>query len=106
MRLDRIERDEEVLVDVINCIDQPGLNNTFLACRTVDVSEYGMKVKTELDIPIKTKLGLRLDLASVLYRLEGEVRWCKDEDVHYIGLLLDEDSPDLIPWTRMFQIDF
>ncbi len=106
MRLDRIERDEEVLVDVINCIDQPELNDTSLACRTVDVSENGMKVKSELAIPIKTRLGLRLDLASVLYRLEGEVRWCKDEGTHYIGLRLDGDSPDLVPWTRMFQLDF
>jgi hypothetical protein len=106
MRLDRIEKSEEVLVDVINCISQPELNDTSLACKTVDVSENGMKVETQMEIPIKTKLGLRLDLASVLYRLEGEVRWCKNEEAHYIGLLIDEDSPDLIPWTRMFQIDF
>ena len=106
MRLDRIEKDEEVLVDVINCINQPELNDTSLACRTVDVSERGMMVQTDLDIPIKTRLGLRLDLASVLYRLEGEVRWCKDEGTHYVGLLIDNDSPDFIPWTRMFQLDF
>jgi hypothetical protein len=106
MRLDRIEKDEEVLVDVINCIDQPELNDTSLACRTVDFSESGMKVQTDLDIPIKTRLGLRLDLASVLYRLEGEVRWCKDEGTHYVGLLIDNESPDFIPWTRMFQLDF
>ena len=106
MRLDRIERDEEILVDVINCINQPELNDTSLACRTVDVSETGMKVLTDLDIPVNTRLGLRLDLASVLYRLEGEVKWCKDEGAHYVGLLLDDDSPDFIPWTRMFQLDF
>ena len=106
MRLDRIERDEEVLIDVINCINQPELNDTSVACRTVDLSESGMKVKTDLVIPVATILGLRLDLASELYRLEAEVRWCKDTDAHYIGLLLDDESPDFVPWTMMFQLDF
>jgi PilZ domain len=106
MRLDRIEREEEVLIDVINCVDQPELNDTSLACRTVDVSEGGMKVMSHLQIPLHTRLGLRLDLSSVLYRLEGEVRWTRKEGVHYVGLLLDDDSQDFVPWTRMFQLDF
>ena len=106
MRLDRIEREEDVLIDVINCMQNPELNDTSWACRTVDVSEGGMKVASELNIPVETVIGLRLDLASVLYRLEGEVRWCKDEDRHYVGLLLDQDCPDFINWTRMFQLGF
>ena len=106
MRLDRIEREENVLVDVIQCRRNPELNDTSLSCRTVDVSESGMKVESDLDIPVATVLGLRLDLSSVLYRLEGEVRWCQDEGKHYVGLLLDEDSPDYANWTRMFQLDF
>jgi len=106
MRLDRIEREEDVLVGVINCVGNPELNDTSFSCRTVDVSEGGMKVATDLDIPVETVLGLRLDLSSVLYRLEGEVRWCRNEEKHYVGLLLDEDSPDYVNWTRMFQLDF
>ncbi len=106
MRLDRIDREESVLVDVIQCTSQPELNDTSLACRTVDLSENGMKVESTLDIPVETVLGLRLDMASVLYRLEGEVRWCNTESKHYIGLLIDEQSPDYINWTRMFELDF
>ncbi len=105
MRLDRIERDEEVLVDIINCENQPELNATSLACRTIDVSENGMKVATELAIPVRTRLGLRLDLSSMVYRLEGEVRWSKDDGMKYIGLLLDTQSQDIICWNRMFQMD-
>jgi len=41
MRLDRIEREEEVLIDVISCDHQPDLNDTSFACQTVDVSEAG-----------------------------------------------------------------
>ena len=106
MRLDRIEREEEVLVDVINCVDQPELNDTSLTCKTVDVSEAGMLVVTDIEIPVNTRLGLRLDLSSVLYRLEGEVRWSRKEGSHLVGLLLDNDSQDYVPWTRMFQLDF
>jgi hypothetical protein len=57
MRLDRIEREEEVLIDVINCTHQPDLNDTSLACMTVDVSEVGMKVMTDIPIPVRYPSG-------------------------------------------------
>ena len=105
MRLDRIEREEEVLVDVIDCSQRPDLNHTSIACRTVDVSENGMKVNTELSIPVHTIVSLRLDLPSQLYRLKGEVRWARDEGRHYVGLMLDENSPDMIAWNQMFEVE-
>ena len=105
LRLDRIERSEEVLVDVIDCVDQPDLNATSLACRTVDVSETGIKMTAGMPIPVNTVMGLRLDLSSHLYRLEGEVRWIRDEGKHTMGLLLDEESPDIDEWAEMFHLD-
>ena len=106
MRLDRIERKEDVLIDVIECADQPELNDTSLACQTVDVSENGMKVSTRMPIPVNTVLSLRLDLSSHLYRLQGEVRWARDEGRHYVGLLLDRESQDIGEWDKMFELDF
>ena len=107
MRLDRIERDEEVLVDVIRCVNQPDLMDTALACRTVDVSENGLKMSAMMHIPVNTVLGLRLDLSSKLYRLQGEVRWVRDEGGHYVGLLLsDDESQDMSAWTQMFELDY
>ena len=106
MRLDRIEREEEVLVDVISCEMQPDLNDTAMACRTIDVSENGMCVSTDMDLPVNTVLGLRLDLPTQLYRLEGEVRWCRENEHFNIGLLLNEQSQDFGAWTKMFQLDF
>ena len=103
MRLDRIEKEEEVLVDVIHSSNAE-LVDTFLACRTVDVSENGMKVAMDMDVPLETRLGLRLDFTSELYRLEGEVRWI-NESGGFIGLQLDEESADYINWTRMFELD-
>lgn len=106
MRLDRIEQVDDVLIDVIRCQANPELVDTSLACQTVDVSEAGMKVSSSLGLPIETVLGLRLDLSSALYRLQGQVRWCTNEETHYVGLLLDESSPDYVSWTRRFQLDF
>lgn len=106
MRLDRIEKKEAVLVDVIRCAAKPHLNDTSMTCTTVDVSESGMKVSTGMAIPVATRLGLRLDVASHLYRLEGEVRWSRNEGRHYVGLLIDNESPDFVAWTRMFELDF
>lgn len=106
MRLDRIERDEEVLVDVISCLIQPELNDTALACRTVDVSEKGMRVTTAMAIPVDTFVSLRLDLPTALYRLEGRVRWTKEEDEFNIGLLLSDQSQDFSAWTKLFELDF
>ena len=106
MRLDRVEREEDVLVDIIQCTGNPELNDMSLSCRTVDVSEGGMKVYSDLDIPVETVLGLSLGFSSVLYRLEGEVRWCNTKGEHYVGVLIDEDSADYVNWTRIFQLDF
>jgi len=106
MRLDRIEREESVLVDIINCTADPALNDTHLSGRTVDVSETGMKVITGMLLPPETIVSLRLDIESTLYRLEGQVRWSrKDPDV-FSGLLLDEKSPDFDHWMEMFELDF
>lgn len=106
MRLDRIEREEEVLVDVISCMERPDLNDTAMACRTVDVSETGMCVMTDMEIPVDTVVGLRLDLPTALYRLEGRVRWSVEYERYNIGLLLSEQSQDFNSWTKMFQLDF
>ncbi|MDK1023480.1 MAG: PilZ domain-containing protein [Gammaproteobacteria bacterium] len=105
MRPERIEREEDVFVDVIQCQENPDLNQTSMSCRTLDVSQNGLKLVTGLLLPPATVLGLRLDLSSVLYRLEGEVRWCLDDHGCRAGLLLDRESPDFDAWIRMFEPD-
>lgn len=103
MRPSRIEHENDVFVDVIQCPENPELNQTSMSCRTLDVSEHGLKVSTAMLLPPATVLGLRLDLSSVLYRLEGEVRWCLDDDGCRAGLLLDQESPDFDAWVHMIE---
>jgi hypothetical protein len=105
MRPDRIDREEAVLVDIMSCDDDPDLQDIHLSGKTVDVSESGMKVTMSVKVPAKTHLGLRLDLNSDVFRLEGEVRWTRNEGEMMVGVLIDKDSPDYQKWIQMFEIE-
>ena len=106
MRLDRIEEHEEVLIDVIECIRRPELRATSMSGSTEDVSEGGVKMSSGMSLPVATRVGLRIGVASTLYRLEGEVRWAMKEGKHYLGVMLDETSQDFAAWSKRFQLDF
>lgn len=105
MRPDRIEKDEEVLVDIISCEKEPDLHDIHLSGRTMDVSEAGMKVTMTVSVPEQTKLGLRLDMDQKVFRLEGQVRWSKSDGEVTVGVLLDKDSPDYQKWLEIFELD-
>ena len=60
MRLDRIEREEPVLVDIINCMANPELNDTHLSGKTVDVSEVARitkETKKSYDVVVEQSLA-------------------------------------------------
>ncbi len=103
MRPDRIEKEESVLVDVIAC-ENPELLDTHLSGHTVDVSEGGMKVTMKVEVPNATRLGLRLDLDRQLFRLEGQVRWTRNDGEVSLGIKIDPDSPDYDQWMRLFEL--
>lgn len=104
MRLNRVEFDEQVLVDIISCDNQPELADTHLSCRTVDISTKGMQVVTDMELPVATRLGLFIDLSNSLFRLEGSVRWSRKNGRHFAGLELSPASPDLDDWSKMIQL--
>ena len=102
MRLDRIERREEVLVDVIECETQPDLRDAVFECYTVDISQSGIKISGAERIPVDAVLDLRLDCSSAKFRLQGRVRWSRGAHKHFIGLSLDDaKSPDMSAWAEM-----
>lgn len=106
MRPDRIEKEESVLVDVISSEGNPDLTDVHLSGKTVDISEMGMRVTLSISVPEKTRLGLRLELDSNVFRLEGQVRWTMNDGQPMLGVLLDKDSPDFAQWTKLFDINF
>lgn len=106
MRPDRIEKEESVLVDVISSESKPELNDVHLSGRTVDISEMGMRVDMTIEVPEKTRLGLRLEMDSTVFRLEGQVRWCMNDGQPTLGILLDKDSADYAEWTKLFELEY
>ncbi len=105
MRLDRIDKAESVLMNVISCVDDTGLEDTLISGITVNVSETGMQVSAGMCLPVATRVGLRLDFDAHLYRLEAEVRWTNDDSEQCAGLEIDPESPDYVAWTQMFELD-
>lgn len=106
MRPDRIEQEESVLVNVISSESNPELNDVHLSGTTVDISEMGMRVDMTIQVPEKTRLGLRLEMDSAVFRLEGQVRWSMNNGQPTLGILLDKESADYAEWARLFELDF
>lgn len=104
MRPDRVDKDEEILVDVMSCEDDPDLQDIHVSGRTVDVSESGMKVSMTISVPNKTHLGLRLNVDSKVFRLEGDVRWTKRDGKVFVGVELDPQSSDYQKWLQLFDL--
>ena len=57
-------------------------------------------------VTVGTVVGLRLDLEAQLYRLQGRVRWARDEGRHFLGVKIDQDSPDIGAWNQMFELEY
>lgn len=102
MRPDRVEKDESVLVDIL-ASSNPELLDTHLSGRTIDVSEAGMKVTMKVEVPSDSRLGLRLDVGEKVFRLEGQVRWSRNDGEISMGVKLDPSSPDYEMWERLFE---
>lgn len=103
MRADRIEKEESVLVDVIAC-ENPELLDTHLAGQTLDISEAGMKVTMKVEVPNTTRLGLRLEMDQKVFRLEGQVRWTRQDGEISMGIKLDPESADYAMWEQLFEL--
>jgi hypothetical protein len=105
MRLDRIETEETVLIDILSSPGRPELADTYIAGAAVDVSVQGLKISSDLEIPIGSALAMRLDIGVQLFRLEAVVQWSSKEDLYFCGIRLSEDSPDFIEWRALFESD-
>ncbi|MEM7365054.1 MAG: PilZ domain-containing protein [Pseudomonadota bacterium] len=106
MRLDRIETQETVLIDIADCPERPELDDTCMSAITVDVSKEGLKMGSNLEIPVGSFLGMRVSIRGRLFRLEGEVRWhIREDGAWFSGVQLRDSSPDFVEWREMFLVD-
>lgn len=102
MRPERFEKERNLVVDVISCEDDCRLADAQIAGKTIDVSAAGMKVAMYVAVPERARLLLHLDGASRRFNLEGEVRWLRDDGETWMGIMLDEASPDFESWQEVF----
>ena len=103
MRADRIDRQENVLVDIFGQENDPDNHDVHLSATTMDLSAYGMKVAMSVSVPAKSHLGLRLDIGDEVFRLEGDVRWTKSGEGGFIGIELEKGSQDYEKWVALFE---
>lgn len=102
MRAERFEKERKLVVDVLSCERDVTLADAQLAGKTIDVSAAGMKVAMYVALPERARLALHLDAASRQFNLEGEVRWLRDDGEAWMGIQLDEASPDFESWQEVF----
>lgn len=103
MRADRIDRQENVLVDIFSNENDPDIHDVHLSATTIDLSAFGMKVALNVSVPEKSHLGLRLDLGDEVFRLEGDVRWTRTGEGGFIGIELQKNCQDYEKWVALFE---
>ncbi|MCB1644088.1 MAG: PilZ domain-containing protein [Pseudomonadales bacterium] len=97
----RIEREEELVVQVIACKTEPELVGAYLSARTLDVSATGMKLVLYVPLPEGTRLTVEVKNADHL-QIEGEVRWFEAGDIIKAGVMLDELSDSITTWQSIW----
>lgn len=102
MRPERFDKERKIVVDVLSCEEDASLIDAQLAAKTIDVSETGMKVSMYVALPENARIALHLDSDSRQFNLQGEVRWLREEGETWVGILLDEQSPDYLLWREAF----
>lgn len=102
MRPERFEKERKVVLDVLSCEQDTSLTDAQMLAKTIDVSEAGMKVSLYVGVPEKARVALRLDGELQQFKLEGEVRWVRDDGEPWVGVLLDPECADYALWREAF----
>ncbi|MDZ7683919.1 MAG: hypothetical protein U5O39_01725 [Gammaproteobacteria bacterium] len=93
-----------VLVDVIAC-ENPELLDTHLSGQ----SPRYFRSRHEGDhegggAQCHPAQGLRLEMDQKVFRLEGQVRWTRQDGEISMGIKLDPESADYALWEKLFEL--
>ena len=90
----------------MRCDDDETLLGKTVLCSTVDVSETGLKLRTDSAIStgIEIDLWVNIDGRAGKFFLSGKVQWSfPGEGGHCAGVeLLDADNTDIRGWRELF----
>ncbi len=79
----RISEKNSVAVKVLSCPDDPSLVKKVFFCATEDLSVGGVKLQLSKEVPVGTRLELRVAVSRpyVSFRHVGRVVWVKKQDM-------------------------
>ncbi len=103
----RIEYRERVEIKLYHVAGAPDLQNRVLEGGTSDISEGGVGLRLDRDLPSGTEVKLRIFVADPpsAFMHRGFVRWTRKEpaDAHYlVGVEFDGGSPDhMADWRAL-----
>lgn len=102
----RLVREERLLMQVTAIDDAPPPERMTSACRTVDISAGGLRLRLNEPVQAGSRIDLWVEVTgrSGKLLLSGEVRWSVQQDEgHLIGIQLHErDGFDLLAWKALF----
>ena len=104
----RIENDVNVEITVMESSD-PSLIKKTVAGRTLDLGLHGMRVTTELKIPVGSKLKLvvaKVPTSGNSYHLFGELRWNSDLAAGFLFGIKLEETEEFEIWREAFGAEF
>jgi len=105
----RLQRDDNLLIQVLAASESPGLVGKTLHCAIVDVAEAGIKVGVPVEVPVYSEIDLWIDVVASArsYFLKGRVKWSYKSDteqgIYQVGIqLLDLPFTDFDAWGNIF----
>lgn len=105
----RLQRDEKLFVQVVSASESPELVGKTYFCKTLDVSESGLKIIVQNCVPNGSELELWVQIQSLStkYFLHGFSQWCDDvrrvEGSYELGIRLSPRSDtDFGKWQYLF----
>lgn len=93
---------------VRRCEADPSLEGSPIRVETINLSDHGLQFRS--DIPLSQGTTIRIAVAvdpRNICSVEGEVRWCKDEEgepVMGVRLFGNQDS-DMEAWMELIKIE-
>jgi len=99
----RFELAENVFITTLDCETNPDLVGMQWDCHTQDVTEAGLQIWTDTNLPVGTILVLRIDMSehARTFLLQGEIRWVAEREpkkLFKMGIRLLCESQDMESW--------
>ena len=93
---------------VRRCEKDPSLEGSPVKVETVNLSDHGLQFRSDISLDRGTviRIAVAVDPRNIC-SVEGEVRWCKDEEgVPVVGVqLFDNQDSDMEAWMDLIKIE-